>query len=235
MDIQFTHDMTVELMSNNGDDKTFVAAAKVSTGTDQKVSEMTEEDVKKFITFLIANRHASPFEHANFTFRITAPIFVWREFMRHRTFSYNEESGRYKVLEPVFYIPSPERPLIQTGKTGEYNFTEGNNNQVAVTSVYLRDNSKECYNTYTALLNMGIAKEVARMALPVNIMSTAYVTGNLRNFLHFLSLRTRHDDATVVSYPQAEIADVAGQIEDLLTQHMPVTMQVWHSNGRNSL
>jgi thymidylate synthase (FAD) len=121
-------DFDVDLIDVMGSDQSITHAAKVSTlGAD---SLDTETSVG-LINFLMKNRHGTPFEHASMTFRVTAPIFVWREFHRHRIgFSYNEESGRYKQLDPVFYVPSSERNLIQEGKPGHYVYVPGTVQQV---------------------------------------------------------------------------------------------------------
>ena len=84
------------------------------------------------------DRHGSPFEHTSFTFFVRAPIFMWREHMRHRIASYNEECGRYRELEPVFYVPGPERNLVQEGKPGAYDFVPGTPEQYALVDAEVR-------------------------------------------------------------------------------------------------
>ena len=230
-DIELSSKMDVELVDHMGSDKSVIRAAKVSTLNDQ--NETTDE--YRFIKFLMHGRHMSPFEHCVATFRIDAPIFVWREFMRHRTFSFNESSGRYTEMRPKFYTPGDLRPLVQTGKAGEYTFTEGSYGQKGITQLYLSDISSIAWAHYQGLLEHGVAKEVARMVLPVNIYSTAYVTGKLRNWLQFLSLRTHQENALFPSYPQREIEMVADQIEDQLWERFPKTMTAWNNEGRVGL
>jgi thymidylate synthase (FAD) len=219
--------MTVQLIQQMGDDAAAAKAARVSTGT--KVG--THESVSGLINFLMRERHGSPFEHNAFTFYIEAPIFVFREFMRHRIASYNEESGRYKELEPVFYIPSLERPLVQVGKTGAYTFIEGSEDQKEIVRESLIDNSFDSYWLYKSMLDAGVAREVARMALPVNIYSSMYVTMNARSLMNFLSLRSAQQ-GTYPSYPQAEIAMVAEQMENIFSGFMPITYKSFIENGR---
>ena len=234
-DITFRSDMTVDLIDSMGNDDSVIRAAKVSTMTDATVDEMSDAGKGKFIDFLVANRHGSPFEHVVFTFRIEAPIFVWREFMRHRMASYNEESGRYTELKPVFYIPDENRNLVQVGKPGEYAFTQGDPLQVRATDAILRTCSVEADADYRSLLKRGIAREVARMVLPLNIYSTAYVTMNLRSLTNFLSLRRNVEGQTVPSFPQREIEMVAELMEQHANSIVPITLDAFRRNGRVAL
>lgn len=230
-DIEFSSEMDVELVDHMGSDKSIIRAAKVSTLNDQ--NETTDE--YRFIEFLMKGRHMSPFEHCVATFRVDAPIFVWREFMRHRTLSFNEQSGRYTEMRPKFYTPDSLRPLVQTGKAGEYTFIEGSDDQKAAAQICIGDSSISAWYYYRELLEHGVAKEVARMVLPVNIYSTAYVTGKLRNWLQFLSLRTHQENAMFPSFPQREIEMVADQIEDHLWRLYPKTVNAWNNEGRVGL
>lgn len=177
----------------------------------------------------------SPFEHGQLTFRVTAPIFVWREFMRHRIgFSYNEESGRYKVLDGVFYIPPEDRPLVQVGKAGHYTFETGSNEQYTIANNNLRLAYEMAWRSYNLQLKNGIAKEVARMCLPVATYSTAYVTCNPRSLMSFLSLRTKVADSMFPSFPQWEINQVANLLEGYFGKHFPETYYAFCDLGRVS-
>ena len=234
-EITFRSDMTVDLIDSMGNDDSVIRSAKVSTMTDTTVDDMSTAGKEKFIDFLVANRHGSPFEHVVFTFRIEAPIFVWREFMRHRMASYNEESGRYTELKPVFYIPDENRNLVQVGKPGEYAFTQGDPLQVRATDAIIRTCSVEADADYRSLLKRGIAREVARMVLPLNIYSTAYVTMNLRSLTNFLSLRRNVEGQTVPSFPQREIEMVAELMEQHANSIVPITLDAFRRNGRVAL
>ena len=234
-DITFRSDMTVDLIDSMGNDDSVIRSAKVSTMTDTTVDEMSQAGKEKFIDFLVSARHGSPFEHVLFTFRIEAPIFVWREFQRHRVASYSEESGRYTELKPVFYIPDEDRNLVQVGKPGEYVFTQGDPLQVRATDAILRTCSVEADADYRSLLKRGIAREVARMVLPLNIYSTAYVTMNLRSLTNFLSLRRNVEGQTFPSFPQREIEMVAEKMEDHADSIVPITMSAFRRNGRVGL
>lgn len=223
----FRSDMTVELIQHMGSDDSVVMAARVSTG-----AESNEKRDAGLINYLMRDRHGSPFEHAVFTFRVEAPIFVFREFMRHRIASYNEESGRYKELDPVFYVPGDDRKLIQVGKPGAYTFEDGTYSQIKNAQGATRLSSKRSYELYKKMLDDGIAREVARVVLPVNIYSSMYVTMNARALMNFLSLRTAREGTHFPSFPQREIEMVAEMMETLWAEKMPVTYETFNKNGR---
>jgi thymidylate synthase (FAD) len=166
------------------------------------------------------------------TFYVQAPIFVFREFMRHRIASYNEESGRYRQLRPVFYVPGPERKLVQEGKPGHYEFLAGSAEQHKVVDEATRRVCEAAYSAYLEMLDAGIAREVARIVLPLTIYSSMYVTMNARALMNFLSLRTKREDSTFPSYPQREIEMVAEQMEAEFARLMPLTHGAFDHNGR---
>lgn len=229
-DIELRTDFDVHLVDMMGDDQLICRAARVSTMG--AVSWETEES-KGLLSFLMKNRHGSPFEHGAMMFRIKAPIFMWREFMRHRIgFSYNEQSGRYMELFPEFYVPPFERPLIQRGKPGAYDFITGSVQDSRATQQVLTESYAVAWDYYQLLLKRGIAKEVARMCLPVGIYSAAYVTCNPRSLMHFLSLRTKHEDSTFPSYPQWEINQVADATEEYFKTQFPLTWEAFNEAGR---
>ena len=126
-EIEFRSDVTVELVRSSAADSDVLFAARVSTQGEQTLdaaqagTEASGRD-RGLINYLMRDRHGSPFEHNSMTFYVQAPIFVFREFMRHRMASYNEESGRYRELRPVFYVPGADRRLLQVGKPGAYEF-----------------------------------------------------------------------------------------------------------------
>ncbi|MFD9563414.1 FAD-dependent thymidylate synthase [Streptomyces sp. NPDC059994] len=230
--MQFKSVMDVELVQQLANDDMVCMAARVST-TGGTVQTSTREKNAGLINYLMRDRHGSPFEHGSFTFRISAPIFVVREFMRHRAgMSYNEESGRYRELEPVFYVPAGDRPLVQVGRAGRYDFKAGTFRQALVTGEALRMAYTEAWTQYQAMLNEGVAREIARSVLPVGTFSTFYVTCNPRSLMHFLSLRTKSDDATFQSFPQVEIQMVADQMEEHFKTCMPTTHETFVRNGR---
>jgi thymidylate synthase (FAD) len=210
-------------------DSAVVMAARVSTGG--RPSDEIEKD-KGLINYLMRDRHGSPFEHNAFTFYVEAPIFVFREFMRHRIASYNEESGRYKELAPVFYVPNAERKLVQQGKPGAYEFVDGTWEQANSAVEAMVDSAEHAYAEYKWMLDKGIAREVARMCLPVNIYSSMYVTMNARSLMNFLSLRTTREGTHFPSFPQREIEMCAEKMEEFFAEKMPITYESFENNGR---
>lgn len=232
--VRFRSDVTVELIKAAASDADVVWAARVSTKGEQSLDDVTTDSDRSagLINYLMRDRHGSPFEHSSMTFFVQGPIFMWREHFRHRIASYNEESGRYKVLEPVFYTPSPERKLIQIGKAGAYEFVDGTKEQFDIVTAETKLACETAYAAYQKMLDAGVAREVARIVLPVNIYSSAYVTMNARALMNFLSLRTKSDDSTFPSYPQREIELVAELYEAEFAKLMPLTHASFVANGR---
>lgn len=232
--ISFRSDVTVELVRASAGDADVVFAARVSTVGEQSFEEVDDDADRSagLINYLMRDRHGSPFEHNSMTFFVRAPIFVWREHMRHRIASYNEESGRYRQLEPVFYVPDRQRPLVQVGKTGAYDFLPGDDAQYDLIDVEMHRLCASAYAAYERMLDAGIAREVARMVLPVSIYSSAYVTLNARSLMNFLSLRRKAEDSHFPSYPQREIEMVAERYEEEWSRLMPITHAAFVKNGR---
>lgn len=233
-EITFRSDVTVELVRASATDADVVWSARVSTMGEQSLEDVTAdpERSKGLINYLMRDRHGTPFEHNSMTFFISAPIFVFREFMRHRIASYNEESGRYRELRPVFYVPGPERRLVQQGKPGAYVFVEGTPEQYDVTVEETKRACAEAYAAYRRMLDAGVAREVARGVLPVAIYSSMYVTMNARALMNFLSLRTKREDSHFPSFPQREIEMVAEKMEDFWAGLMPLTHASFCAAGR---
>lgn len=229
-DIQIRYDMTVELVDSMGDDDSIVRAMLVSTlGAEAKDAEATYGR----INFLMKNRHGTPFEHASMTFYMEMPIFVFREFHRHRIgWSYNEMSARYRELPPTFYIPGQDRNLVQTGKPGHYEFIPGDENQYSDAFVQMQLVYDIAYTTYKQLLDQQVAKEVARVVLPVGTYSAQFATCNPRSLMAFLSLRTKREGSAFPSFPQREIEMVAEQMEGHFADLFPLTYRAFNKNGR---
>jgi thymidylate synthase (FAD) len=152
--------------------------------------------------------------------------------MRHRIASYNEESGRYRELLPVFYVPDSSRPIIQSGKPGAYEFHQGTAEQYQLINEKVRESCVNAYENYQLMLEAGVAREVARMVLPVTIYSSAYVTVNARSLMNFLSLRRKVEGSHFPSFPQREIEMVAEQYEIHFQSLMPLTHAAFISHGR---
>ncbi|HBS73808.1 MAG: FAD-dependent thymidylate synthase [Microbacterium sp.] len=236
-DIQFRSDMTVDLVRSSASDSDVLFAARVSTQGEQTLeSAQSGEEAsgrdRGLVNFLMRDRHGSPFEHNSMTFYVQAPIFVFREFMRHRIASYNEESGRYRELRPVFYVPARERNLVQVGRPGAYEFLPGDDEQFALVDEATRAASVQAFEAYQRMLEAGVAREVARIVLPLNIYSSMYVTMNARALMNFLSLRTKVEGTHFPSFPQREIEMCAEQMEAQWRELMPLTHASFNANGR---
>jgi len=237
--VTFTSVMTVSPVRLAARDADIVFAARVSTlGETSRAYAGSADDDRQLesgdrglINFLMRNRHGTPFEHNSMTFYVHAPIFVFREFQRHRIASYNEESARYRQLQPTFYVPNLQRRLMQTGKPGHYVMNYGSGAQYNLVNTTIRAESIRAYRAYVVMLEAGIAREVARMVLPVNIYSSMYVTMNARALMNFLSLRS-NQPGTFPSYPMHEISVVAGHLEYHWQNVMPITHQAFVTNGR---
>lgn len=220
MTVSFTEHSEVQLIRASATDLDVARAAWVSNEGSLAVDKDVEpERLEGLIKFLMRERHNSPFEHGQFTFYIKTPLFVAREFQRHRTFSYNEVSGRYKQMEPNFYLPSVERPNTQKGKIGSYTF-EADKEKAAMARVAIEANSRRAWDWYTSMLHNGIAREVARDVLPLNLMTEFYATVNPRNLMAFLDLR---NDAQALY----EIQEVARHMESHLESAMPLTYRAY--------
>lgn len=232
--VEFRSQMTVELVRASASDADVLFAARVSTKGEASLADVDADPSRSagLINYLMRDRHGSPFEHNAMTFYVQAPIFVFREFMRHRIASYNEESGRYREMRPVFYVPGPDRLLQQEGKPGHYVFTAGTPEQHALVTGLTQESCRAAYSAYRSMLDAGVTREVARIVLPLTLYSSMYVTMNARALMNFLSLRTQREDSTFPSYPQREIEMVAEQMEPRWAELMPLTHAAFDANGR---
>jgi thymidylate synthase (FAD) len=234
-EIETRSDIAVELVQSAGSDASIIAAARVSTAAELSAAALDQDPTESegLINFLMKGRHGSPFEHAQMTFLISAPIFVFREWHRHRVgWSYNEESARYRQMRPVFYVPDERRNLKQIGKPGAYEFVPGEPQDLIAAHLSMEHIYGAAYAAYEDMLELGIAREVARVVLPVATYSTMYATCNPRSLMHFLSLRTKSDDAMFKSFPQREIEIAAEKMEAEFARLFPITHEAWVRNGR---
>lgn len=202
----------IELVDHMGSDASVVQAARISNGA--VMPEWRGAPDERLIDFLAEHGHMTPFEHATFKFYVKAPIFVIREWQRHRTFSYNEMSARYKKLRPEFFIPEDIRGPDPDNKQGSIiidNPEFRNQIQRNMEGLYTY-----VYDDYERMMEAGIAREIARSVLPVGIYSEMYVTGNFRNWMHFYGLRSS-DEA------QYEIRQYAYAIGNYLNNNMPLS------------
>lgn len=235
VEIIFRNDVITDLRDHMGGDDDIIQAMLVSSDKDDDlIAELL--DIPKTtgrIRFLMRKRHGTPFEHNAIKFYVEAPIFVFREWHRHRIGqSYNEQSGRYSELPPMFYVPGRERPLQQEGKPGEYVMVPGTDDQYAYLVADMQHQAEQQYRSYQQRLALGICKEVARMSLGVNIYSKMYVTLNARSLMAFLSLRTHEPEASFPSTPLYEIELAARLAEEAFAGLFPITYEAFNDFGR---
>ena len=236
-ELKFTSEIVVEQIQSMGGDQTIVHAARVSTRGSQHGprGDVDAKEASGLIRYLMQHRHGTPFEHAAATFFVRAPIFVWREWHRHRIgHSYNEESARYKTLDPVFYVPPRDRPMmkVEGWKPGRPKFTHAPDEVYEKLCMNLRTSYGMAYEMYESNLRLGIDPGLARDCLPVGIYSSCWVTVNPRSLMAFLSLRTHEPDAKFVSYPLYEIEVAARACEALFAQGWPLTHAAFVEFGR---
>lgn len=217
-EIELVENVGVSLINASASDNMVAMAAWVSHDADSEDRLQDEARVGKLIDFLYRAKHMSPFEHGHFTFKVDAPLFVAREFFRHRTASYNEVSGRYTEMKPRFYVANVAR--VQHGKPGDYYFEDGSDEQTAIYLQTKRKDAKRAWRTYQQRLEAGIAKEQAREELPLSLMTQFYVTMNPRNLMQFLTLRNE-------KHALKEIQDVAVAMEEIFATHMPLTYKAY--------
>lgn len=224
-EITFKSDMGVSLIDSMGSDETVARAARVSTGRDQ----LEQGKIGGLIRYLVREGHTSTLEHCALTVRVHAPVFVMRQIYTHRTLSKNSESGRYKELEPVFYVPSEDRPLVNAGSGAHPDLVQTRNPYTApVVRQMHREIAEHAWDLYSYMVagDSGkddvIATEVARNVLPVSIYTSAYLTGNLLGWFNFLRLRNGSE-----GHPQYEIVEVAKKVEAIISELFPITYNAW--------
>jgi thymidylate synthase (FAD) len=203
-------------------DLSVVNGARVSFARHK--TEMDEKD-EGLIRFLMRERHASPFEHSVFRFHVRCPIFVAREWFRHRWGSFNEFSMRYAKATDDFYVPGPEDVRTQVGKPGAYSFEPVDDELAERTREELREVYEQAYETYERLVEAGVARELARAVMPVGAYTEFFWTVNARALMNFVSLR-----ATEAA--QREIRRYAEVVEQFFAAKMPVTHAAFVAAGR---
>ena len=212
----------VRLDDSMADDLSVVNAARVSFA--RRKEEMDDSDAG-LIRFLLRERHGTPFEHNSFRFHVRAPLFVAREWFRHRVGSFNEFSMRYARATDDFYVPEPEDVRTQVGKPGSYSFEPVEPELAEATRDELRAVYDEAYATYERLVERGVARELARLVMPVGAYTEFYWTVNARSLMNFVSLRA-------AEAAQREIRRYAEACERFLDEAMPVTYAAFVAAGR---
>ena len=205
-------------------DLSVVNAARVSFA--RRKDEMDESDEGQ-IRFLMRDRHGTPFEHNSFRFHIRSPIFVAREWMRHRVGSFNEFSMRYAKATDDFYVPEADDVRSQVGKPGAYSFEQVSPELAEQTREELRAVYDHAYETYERLVEAGVARELARSVMPVGAYTEFFWTINARSLMNFVSLRAAET-------AQREIRRYAEACETFLAEKMPVTHAAFVAAGRTA-
>src|SRR3954463_11344406 len=203
----------VRLDDAMADDLSVVNGARVSFAKHK--TEMDDSDAG-LIRFLMRERHGTPFEHNSFRFHIRAPIFVAREWFRHRVGSFNEFSMRYAKATDDFYVPEPEDVRSQVGKPGASSFEPVDDALAERTRDELREVYEHAFETYERLVEAGVARELARCVMPVGAYTEFFWTVNARALMNFVSLRAAET-------AQREIRRYADAVERFFEEKMPVT------------
>ena len=210
----------IRLVNSMGDDLSVARAARVSYNADWRAGEGGDG---KLINYLMKNKHSTPFEHVTFTFDVKAPIFVFRQWHRHRTWSYNELSARYTELDRDFYIPDSNVIGTQSKKSKQSRVIEpcGNNGIERQEQIgHYIDQCNQSYELYERVLEQGWPRELARTVLPVSMYSKMFATVNLWNLLKFLELRLH-------PHAQWEIQQYAKAMLELVEPVVPISIKSW--------
>lgn len=207
------------------DDHSVVNSARVSFAKQSDLHDDLTGADKGLIKFLMREHHGTPFEHNAFRFHVKCPIFVAREWFRHRIGSFNEFSARYSEVPNEFWTPTEDAVRTQVGKPGAYTFEPVDEVLAQTTVEMISHVNEKAYETYTYLVESGVAKEVARSVLPVSMYTQFYWTVNARALMNFLALRTDPN-------AQREIREFADEVEKLFAEKMPVTWSAWVEFGK---
>lgn len=205
----------VALVESMGSDLSIVRNARVSYDAEWRTGEDEGKDAK-LINYLLKNKHTSPFEAVQFTFEVKAPIFVFRQWHRHRTWSFNEISARYAELPEEFYVPELDQITTQSASNKQMR-TDERNPEADIIQESIRDFCGVAFDLYRELLGVSCPRELARSVLPVGTYSHMFATVDLHNLMHFLRLRLH-------SHAQYEIRVYAEAMLELASAVCPVTM-----------
>ena len=215
----------VRLDNCMADDYSVVNSARVSFARNtEEEAEMTDADAG-LINFLMRERHGTPFEHNAFRFHVKCPVFVAREWFRHRIGSFNEFSARYSEVPNEMFVPELSEVREQTGKPGAYKFKQMEMSNSMRTRDIITEANASAYEAYAEMLALGVAKELARTVLPMGMFTQFYWTVNARALMNFLSLRTDEN-------AQLDIRKYAEAVESLFSKEMPTTYKSWIANGK---
>lgn len=211
----------VRLVDHMGNDLSVVRAARVSYNADWRVGTETGDSDERLIKYLWKNKHTSPFEAVVFTFEVKAPIFVFRQWHRHRTWSYNEISARYTELPNEYFLPDPETIGSQSKNNKQVReLSDLDEEKKARVIVKMDSLCMRAFHVYEGLLEDGVPRELARTVLPVATYSRMFATVDLLNLLKFLTLRTH-------PHAQYEIQRYAFALLELIRPIVPVCVSAW--------
>jgi thymidylate synthase (FAD) len=200
-----------------GNDLSIARSARVSYNADWR--EHGEFNDNRLVRSLMMRGHTSPFEAVTFTFEVQAPLFVFRQWHRHRTWSYNEVSARYTEMKDLFYVPDPDYIGLQSKDNKQMRVFDENDAKNNIAGA-IAEESRKAYRTYEWLISQGTPRELARCVLPVNIYSRMFATVDLHNLFHFITLRS-HEHA------QYEIRVYADAMLNLIKPIVPVAVNAW--------
>lgn len=226
----------VELISSMGNDSTVVNAARVSFNKDIIITDKERDE--KLITYLLSNKHTSPLEHVVFTFHVKCPLFVRSQWMRHRTWSFNEISRRYTSDDIDFYVPKELRKQADSNRQASTDETikhiidgycdaDGLDYKGVPVYSYINYYVNSLVGAYNLMLESGVAREQARMILPQNMYTRFYATVDLHNLLHFLELRDSE-------HAQFEMRLYAQAVASLIKGIVPITYSVYKKLSINT-
>ena len=208
----------VRLVEHMGSDLSIVRNARVSYAAEWRAGEDEGSD-SRLINYLMKNHHTTPFEAVTFTFEVKAPIFVLRQWHRHRTWSYNELSARYRELPEEFYVPAMEQITTQSLDNKQMR-TNQEHPEARLIAGYIENHSIMAFGHYKGLLKLGAPRELARSVLPVGAYSHMFCTVDLHNLFHFLRLRLH-------SHAQYEIRVYAQALLELIEPIVPVAVKAF--------
>jgi thymidylate synthase (FAD) len=233
---RFRSDVKAVLMDSMGGEGSIVRRARVSVDGEDSIqipTHILEGSDLGLLKWLYRHKHGTPFEGPEFEWYFEVPIFVSRQIVKHRLSSINEESGRYREMQGVFYlVPEAGRDIVQIGKTGNYEFAEGRPDQMEALRWVQKTQAESAWENYQKLIGFGISKEVARMHLPVSLYSSMYFKANLRSMLNFVSLRKDWGpDAVHASKAQYEIALLTDQIVPVIQEKLPNVWDLFVESG----
>lgn len=209
----------VRLVDHMGNDLSVVRAARVSYDAAWRAGTDQGSDAK-LIKYLWNNGHTTPFESVTFTFEVKAPIFIFRQWHRHRMFSFNELSARYKELPTEYYVPDVDTIGEQSTSSKQARVLTDKNNDLA--AEYIKNSCEISFMYYNKLLKEGVPRELARSVLPVATYSHMFATVDMLNLFKFLALR-------LDKHAQWEIQQYAKALLELITPIVPVCVDVFKS------